>query len=350
MTELTGMTPQELSDWCKAQGMPAFRGKQIFRWIHQGADFDAMTNLPAAMRAQLKEIAVAQPVSIIDERKSQIDDTVKFLFGLKDGNCVEGVLMHYHHGYTLCISTQVGCRMGCKFCASTLAGLVRSLRPSEMLDEIYTLTRDSGQRVSNVVLMGIGEPLDNYDNVMKFLNILSSEQGYNLSLRHLSLSTCGLVDRIYELAAHKSGLTLSISLHAPNDEIRSQTMPINNRYPIDELLKACRYYFQQTGRRISFEYALIEGVNDEICHANELADRLKGMAAHVNLIPVNPVKERGFKRGSRQRIEAFQKALEKRGVNATIRRELGADINAACGQLRREYDQQSGQVREEEEK
>ena len=204
--------------------------------------------------------------------------------------------------------------MGCKFCASTLAGLVRSLDSSEMLDEIYTVTRDSGQRVSNVVLMGIGEPLDNYENVMRFLRILSSEQGYNLSLRHLSLSTCGL--------------TLSISLHAPNDAIRSQTMPINKRYPIDELLKACRYYFQQTGRRISFEYALIEGVNDYISHANELADRLKGMAAHVNLIPVNPVKERGFKRGSRQRIEAFQKALEARGVNATVRRELGADINA----------------------
>ena len=248
--------------------------------------------------------------------------------------------MRYKYGNSVCISTQVGCRMGCKFCASTLAGLVRSLTPAEMLDEIYTLTRESGQRVSNVVLMGIGEPLDNFENVMKFMRILSSPQGYNLSLRHLSLSTCGLVDRIYELAEQKLGLTLSISLHAPNDAIRSQTMPINKRYNIEELLGACRYYFEKTGRRISFEYALIEGVNDEIAHANELADRLKGMAAHVNLIPVNPVKERGFKRGSRQRIEAFQKALEQRGVNATVRRELGADINAACGQLRREYDQQ----------
>ena len=248
--------------------------------------------------------------------------------------------MRYKYGNSVCISTQVGCRMGCKFCASTLAGLVRSLTPAEMLDEIYTLTRESGQRVSNVVLMGIGEPLDNFENVMKFMRILSSPQGYNLSLRHLSLSTCGLVDRIYELAEQKLGLTLSISLHAPNDAIRSQTMPINKRYDIEELLGACRYYFEKTGRRISFEYALIEGVNDEIAHANELARRLKGMAAHVNLIPVNPVKERGFKRGSRQRIEAFQKELEQKGVNATIRRELGADINAACGQLRREYDQQ----------
>ena len=303
----------------------------------------------AEVRAKLAERfrpAFTPPARITESA----DGTKKYLYRTQQGAWIESAYIPDGERATLCVSSQAGCRMGCKFCASTLAGLVRSLRPSEMLDEIYTLTRDSGQRVSNVVLMGIGEPLDNYDNVMKFLNILSSEQGYNLSLRHLSLSTCGLVDRIYELAAHKSGLTLSISLHAPNDEIRSQTMPINNRYPIDELLKACRYYFQQTGRRISFEYALIEGVNDEICHANELADRLKGMAAHVNLIPVNPVKERGFKRGSRQRIEAFQKALEKRGVNATIRRELGADINAACGQLRREYDQQSGQVREEEEK
>lgn len=339
----------ELTESMVQMGQPKFRGKQVYSWLHEKRveSFEEMSNLPAAFRQQLAQNYYINSLSIIRKLTSKIDGTQKYLLRLKDNNCVEAVLMKYKYGNSVCISTQVGCRMGCKFCASTLAGLVRSLEPSEMLDEIYTVTRDSGQRVSNVVLMGIGEPFDNYDNVMKFLHILSSPEGYNLSLRHLSLSTCGLVDRIYQLAEEKVGLTLSISLHAPNDEIRSQTMPINKRYPIDELLEACRYYFNKTGRRISFEYALIEGVNDEVRHANELADRLRGMSAHVNLIPVNPVKERGFKRGSRQRIEAFQKALEARGVNATIRRELGADINAACGQLRREYDQQRSQGREE---
>ena len=339
----------ELTEAMVRMGQPKFRGKQVYSWLHEKRveSFEEMSNLPAAFRQQLAQNYYINSLSIIRKLTSKIDGTQKYLLRLKDNNCVEAVLMKYKYGNSVCISTQVGCRMGCKFCASTLAGLVRSLEPSEMLDEIYTVTRDSGQRVSNVVLMGIGEPFDNYDNVMKFLHILSSPEGYNLSLRHLSLSTCGLVDRIYQLAEEKVGLTLSISLHAPNDEIRSQTMPINKRYPIDELLEACRYYFNKTGRRISFEYALIEGVNDEVRHANELADRLRGMRAHVNLIPVNPVKERGFKRGSRQRIEAFQKALEARGVNATIRRELGADINAACGQLRREYDQQRSQGREE---
>ena len=339
----------ELTEAMVRMGQPKFRGKQVYSWLHEKRveSFEEMSNLPAAFRQQLAQNYYINSLSIIRKLTSKIDGTQKYLLRLKDNNCVEAVLMKYKYGNSVCISTQVGCRMGCKFCASTLAGLVRSLEPSEMLDEIYTVTRDSGQRVSNVVLMGIGEPFDNYDNVMKFLHILSSPEGYNLSLRHLSLSTCGLVDRIYQLAEEKVGLTLSISLHAPNDEIRSQTMPINKRYPIDELLEACRYYFNKTGRRISFEYALIEGVNDEVRHANELADRLRGMSAHVNLIPVNPIKERGFKRGSRQRIEAFQKALEARGVNATIRRELGADINAACGQLRREYDQQRSQGREE---
>lgn len=339
----------ELTEAMVQMGQPKFRGKQVYSWLHEKRveSFEEMSNLPAAFRQQLAQNYYINSLSIIRKLTSKIDGTQKYLLRLKDNNCVEAVLMKYKYGNSVCISTQVGCRMGCKFCASTLAGLVRSLEPSEMLDEIYTVTRDSGQRVSNVVLMGIGEPFDNYNNVMKFLHILSSPEGYNLSLRHLSLSTCGLVDRIYQLAEEKVGLTLSISLHAPNDEIRSQTMPINKRYPIDELLEACRYYFNKTGRRISFEYALIEGVNDEVRHANELADRLRGMSAHVNLIPVNPVKERGFKRGSRQRIEAFQKALEARGVNATIRRELGADINAACGQLRREYDQQRSQGREE---
>lgn len=347
--DIKSMELAELTEAMVQMGQPKFRGKQVYSWLHEKRveSFEEMSDLPAAFRQQLEQSYYINRLSIIRKLTSKIDGTQKYLLRLKDNNCVEAVLMKYKYGNSVCISTQVGCRMGCKFCASTLAGLVRSLEPSEMLDEIYTLTRDSGQRVSNVVLMGIGEPFDNYDNVMKFLHILSSPEGYNLSLRHLSLSTCGLVDRIYQLAEEKVGLTLSISLHAPNDEIRSRTMPINKRYPIDELLEACRYYFNKTGRRISFEYALIEKVNDEIYHANELADRLKGMSAHVNLIPVNPVKERGFKRGSRQRIEAFQKALEARGVNATIRRELGADINAACGQLRREYDQQRSQGREE---
>lgn len=337
MTELTGMTPQELSDWCKAQGMPAFRGKQIFRWIHQGADFDAMTNLPAAMRAQLKEIAVAQPVSIIDERKSQIDDTVKFLFGLKDGNCVEGVLMHYHHGYTLCISTQVGCRMGCKFCASTLEGCVRSLTAGEMLGEVLAANRylDGKDRVHNIVLMGSGEPLDNYDSVCRFLRLLREEDGVNIGLRNVSLSTCGLVPKMYQFAEENLPVTLSVSLHAPNDEIRRQTMPVANAYPMDELLAACRNYIDKTGRRVIFEYALVGGVNCEEKHAIELASRLRGMQCHVNLIPLNAVEERHLKGVNEQTVQRFLHKLEELHISATRRREMGDDIEGACGQLRR---------------
>lgn len=335
---------EELEEQLKALNQPKFRAKQIFSWLHekQVTSFDEMTNIPASLRQTLEEQYYIAAAQIVRRLQSKIDGTVKYLFRFEDGNCVEAVLMKYKYGNSLCISTQVGCRMGCKFCASTLGGLVRSLTPSEMLEEIYAATRDSGQRVSNVVLMGIGEPLDNYGNVLRFLKLLSMPGGYQLSLRHLSLSTCGVVDKIYQLAEENLGLTLSISLHAPNNEIRSQTMPINQRWNVEELMEACRTYFAKTGRRISFEYALIEGVNDEECHARELAQRLRGMPAHVNLIPVNPVKERGFKRGPRKKIEAFQAQLEKLGVNATIRRELGADINAACGQLRRE------QAREEE--
>ena len=322
-----------------ALGQPKFRAKQIFSWLHEKRviSFDEMTNIPASLRAVLEENYYINSLKIVRKLESKLDGTVKYLYELKDKNCIEAVLMRYKHGNSLCISTQVGCRMGCKFCASTLAGLVRSLEPSEMLDEIYTAVRDSGERVDSLVLMGIGEPFDNYDNVLKFLKLLSMPGGYNLSLRHVSLSTCGVVDKINKLAEENLGLTLSISLHAPNDEIRSQTMPINNRWGVDELMQACHAYFKATGRRISFEYALIDGVNDEPQHAKELASRLKGMPAHVNLIPVNPVEERGFKRGSRKKIESFQHQLQNLGVNATIRRELGADINAACGQLRREY-------------
>ena len=339
MTELTGMTPQELSDWCKAQGMPAFRGKQIFRWIHQGADFDAMTNLPAAMRAQLKEIAVAQPVSIIDERKSQIDDTVKFLFGLKDGNCVEGVLMHYHHGYTLCISTQVGCRMGCKFCASTLEGCVRSLTAGEMLGEVLAANRylDGKDRVHNIVLMGSGEPLDNYDNVVKFLRILRMEGGLCIGMRSVSLSTCGLVENMRRFAQEDLPVTLSLSLHAPNDEVRKKLMPVARKYGMDDVLDACRYYIEKTGRRVIFEYALVHGVNADPAQAVELAGRLRGMQCHVNLIPLNSVPERGLTGVTEREVDAFRHALEQKGISVTRRREMGDDIEGACGQLRRRY-------------
>lgn len=290
-TELTGMDPRQLADWCKAQGMPAFRAKQIFRWIHQGADFPEMTNLSKDLREKLAQTAVVRCVEIIDTRASKLDDTVKFLFGLRDGNCVEGVLMHYHHGYTLCISTQVGCRMGCTFCASTLDGCVRSLTPGEMLGEILCANHylDGKDRVHNVVLMGSGEPLDNYDNVMHFLRLLREEDGVQIGLRNVSLSTCGLVPQMYRLAEEDLPVTLSVSLHAPNDEIRRRTMPIAKVYPMEDVLAACRNYVDKTGRRVIFEYALVGGVNCADEHARELATRLRGLQCHVNLIPLNVV-------------------------------------------------------------
>lgn len=337
MTELTGMNPAQLTAWCKEQGLPGFRGKQIFKWIHQGADFDSMTNLPKDLRARLQETAVAQPVEIIDMRQSQLDDTVKFLFGLKDGNCVEGVLMHYHHGYTLCISTQVGCRMGCTFCASTLDGCLRSLTPGEMLGEILCANRflAGKDRVHNVVLMGSGEPLDNYDNVMTFLRLLREPDGVSIGLRNVSLSTCGIVPRMYDLAEESLPVTLSVSLHAPNDEIRRQTMPIAKVYPMDDLLDACRNYIEKTGRRVIFEYALVGGVNCEEKHAVELASRLRGMQCHVNLIPLNAVEERHLQGVNERTVSDFLKALERLHISATRRREMGDDIEGACGQLRR---------------
>ena len=337
MTELTGMTAAELSAWVKEQGMPAFRGKQIFRWIHQGADFDAMTNLPLALREKLKSEAIAQPVEIIEKRQSKIDETVKFLFGLKDGNCVEGVLMSYHHGHTLCISTQVGCRMGCTFCASTLDGCVRSLTAGEMLGEILCANRflAGKSRVHNVVLMGSGEPLDNYDNVMKFLRLLREEDGVQIGLRNVSLSTCGIVPRMYDLAEENLPVTLSVSLHAPNDDIRRQTMPIAKAYPMDELLKACRHYIEKTGRRVIFEYALVGGVNCSDEHAVELASRLRGMQCHVNLIPLNVVEERDLKGVTEATVRRFMDKLESLHISVTRRREMGDDIEGACGQLRR---------------
>ena len=339
MTELTGMNPQELADWCRAQGLPAFRGKQIFRWIHQGADFDGMTNLPLPLRAQLKACAVAQPVAILEKRQSRVDDTVKFLFSLLDGNCVEGVLMHYHHGYTLCISTQVGCRMGCAFCASTLEGCVRNLTPGEMLGEILCANAflAGKDRVHNVVLMGSGEPLDNYDNVMRFLRLLREEEGVNIGLRNVSLSTCGLAPRMYDLAEEGLPVTLSVSLHAPNDAIRLRLMPVAKVYPMEDLLAACRNYIDRTGRRVIFEYALVGGVNCEDRHAEELAGRLRGMQCHVNLIPLNPVKERELRGVSEATVARFMAVLERLHISVTRRREMGDDIDGACGQLRRNY-------------
>ncbi|MEM1484958.1 23S rRNA (adenine(2503)-C(2))-methyltransferase RlmN [Oscillospiraceae bacterium PP1C4] len=336
--DLKSFTIEELTAAVGEMNLPRFRAGQLFDWLHRKrvSTFAQMSNLPASLRQQLDEKFYINTIRIKKRLVSNIDGTVKYLYELRDGNCVEAVLMKYHHGNSLCISTQVGCRMGCKFCASTIGGLVRSLSASEMLDEVYTAQEDSGERVDGVVLMGIGEPLDNFNSVMAFLQNLSSDQGLNLSLRHVSLSTCGLVEQIRELAKRKLQLTLSISLHAPNNDIRNQSMPINKKYNIEELLAACRDYFSETGRRVSFEYALIAGLNDSPDNAAELAARLRGMSAHVNLIPVNPVAETGYKRGDRAGVERFRAHLEKLGVNATVRRELGSDISAACGQLRRQ--------------
>ena len=339
-TELTGMTEAELTEWGRGISLPAFRGKQIFQWIHRGADFPEMTNLPADLRERLGEIAVAQPVRIQLKRVSRLDGTVKFLFSLTDGNCVEGVLMRYHYGYSLCISTQVGCRMGCRFCASTLDGCVRSLTAGEMLGEILAANRalqenGESERISHVVLMGSGEPLDNYENVIRFLHLLREENGIRLSLRNVSLSTCGLVPEMRRLAEENLPVTLCVSLHAPNDTIRRQTMPIANRYGMDEVLEACRYYIRKTGRRVIFEYALVNGVNSDPAQARELAERLRGMQCHVNLIPLNEVKERNLRGVREETVRRFLETLAQENISATRRREMGDDIEGACGQLRR---------------
>lgn len=320
-------------------GEKKFRAKQIYEWLHvqRVSEFDKMSNISLSLRTKLDEEFCINSINIVKKLESHIDNTVKYLYELSDGNHVECVLMEYKHGNSLCISTQVGCKMGCRFCASTIAGFKRNLLPSEMLLQIYTAEKESGKHVDSLVLMGIGEPLDNFDNVVKFLQILSYETGKNMSLRHVSLSTCGLVNRIYDLAEYKFGLTLSISLHAVTDKKRSEIMPVNNRYCINELLQACRDYIDKTGRRISFEYSVIHGVNDSPKDAAGLIKLLKNMNCHVNLIPVNEIKERDFK-ADRRSLEKFEEMLIKGGLNATTRRTLGADINAACGQLRREYE------------
>ena len=338
---LKSMTLPELSEALKAMGQPAFRARQLYNWLHRGArSYEEMTNLPAALRERLEREAPILPPTVVRRQESARDGTIKYLWQLADGNCVETVLMRYHYGNTVCISTEVGCRMGCAFCASTIGGLVRRLEPSEMLDEVLFTQVDSGLPISHIVLMGIGEPLDNFDNVMRFLELVNSPEGMNISMRHISLSTCGLVPKIDELAKRKLQLTLSVSLHAPNDAIRDTIMPVNRAYPSEALLDACRRYYQATSRRISFEYAMIDGVNDSVENAKELIRRLKGLPAHFNLIPLNHVEESPLKPSSRAAVAAFQKALEDAGIPATVRRTLGGDIDASCGQLRRKYTRQ----------
>ena len=337
--DILSLSFDELCEQITALGEKKFRASQIYEWLHvrQVDDFDKMTNLSIQFRGRLREVFCLKSLFIVKRLESAADNTLKYLYRLPDGNHVEAVVMEYNHGTTICISTQVGCKMGCNFCASTIAGFRRDLLPSEMLLEIYTAARDSGRTISGAVLMGIGEPLDNYDNVVCFLGLLSDERGMNMSLRHVSLSTCGIVPRIRELASLGLGLTLSISLHATNNETRSSIMPINKRYDIDELLDACKYYFAKTGRRISFEYALIDGVNDSRENALELKRLLGGFVCHINIIPVNKIKERSYI-SNRKNAQKFRALLEEMGLNATVRRTLGADINAACGQLRREYE------------
>ena len=328
------MTPEELAAWLKELGEPAFRAKQIFKWLYRGvASFDEMTDLSKALRRKLEEEALLTPPTVARKQASQEDGTVKYLWRLADGNCVESVLMRYRHGNTVCISCQVGCRMGCAFCASTVAGKVRDLTPTEMLDQVLFTQMDSGAPVSNIVLMGIGEPLDNFDTVLRFLTLVNHPDGLNIGMRHISLSTCGLTEKIDKLAQHELQLTLSVSLHAPDDETRSKIMPVNKGVGVEKLLETCRRYFDKTGRRVSYEYAMIDGVNDADWQADLLAKRLKGAPAHVNLIPLNQVEESPL-RPSR-RVASFQKRLEGHGVTVTVRRKLGGDIDASCGQLRR---------------
>ncbi|MEE1239221.1 MAG: 23S rRNA (adenine(2503)-C(2))-methyltransferase RlmN [Acutalibacteraceae bacterium] len=335
--DIRSMYLTELEEMLAELGQPKFRAAQLFRWLQSGeTDFDNMTNIPIILRNELKEKTYIADVKIVRRLASQLDETVKYVYELYDGEYIESVLMKYEHGYTVCISTQVGCRMGCSFCASGIAGLTRNLTASEMLAQITAAQRDNGIRVSNVVMMGMGEPLDNFDNSVRFLKLISDNDGINIGLRHISLSTSGVVSGIKKLKEYNFPITLSISLHAPNDEIRSSIMRVNKRWNIDELLKACKEYQSVTTRRISFEYALIDGVNDSDECAAELAKRLKGIMCHINLIPANPVKENSFKKPDKNKIIHFRDLLIKKGINVTVRRTLGADIDASCGQLRKQ--------------
>ncbi len=337
MKDIKSFTLEELQRELEGMGEKSFRAKQLYQWMHQklARGYEEMSNLPLSLRQKLSEHFAYTAVKQVRMQESELDGTRKYLFELSDGCLVESVWMRYKHGNSVCISSQVGCRMGCAFCASTLGGLERSLLPSEMLDQIYAITLLTGERVSNVVVMGTGEPLDNYENLLKFLKLLTDENGLHISQRNITVSTCGMVPEMRRLADEKLQITLALSLHAPNDEKRRKLMPVANRYSVKELMEVCAYYFEVTGRRITFEYALAEGVNDTTQDADELSELIKGLNCHINLIPVNPVRERDFSRSGKPEILSFKNKLEKNGINVTIRREMGRDIDGACGQLRR---------------
>ncbi len=343
LADIKSMTLSELSDFVTSNGFPRFRAKQIFDWLNKNiTSFDEMRNIPTDLRQFLEISSYISVANIEKKLVSRYDNTVKYLFSFNDGECVEAVVMSYKFGHTICISSQIGCKMGCTFCATGKSGFSRNLSPSEMLAQIEAAQRDLGVRISNIVLMGMGEPLDNYDNVIRFIELVSSNSGLNIGTRHITLSTCGIVPKIYELAKHRFGITLSVSLHAPNDQIRRKTMPIARTYSIDELLQACRDYFKTTGRRVSFEYSMISGVNDSDANARELAQRLEGMNCHVNLIPVNTVEGTGYIKSNIKRQQSFIDILAEKNITATVRRTLGSDINASCGQLRRNYYKKGG--------
>ena len=337
--DLKSMTLEELTVEVIAAGEKAFRAKQLYQWMHEklAADFDEMTNLPKSFREKLAADYIWTSLETVDVRISGVDGTRKYLFCLEDGNVIESVLMRYKHGNSVCVSSQAGCRMGCRFCASTLNGLARNLRASEILEQVYRIQRDTGERVSNVVVMGSGEPMDNYENVVRFIRLLSAPEGLNISQRNITVSTCGLVPQIYRLAEEGLQITLALSLHAPSDEVRRELMPIANRYPLREVLDACGNYYEKTGRRLTFEYSLVKGVNDNLEEAKALARLIGGYHGHVNLIPVNPIKERDYVQSNREAVEAFKNYLERQGINVTVRREMGRDIGGACGQLRKSY-------------
>lgn len=337
--DIKSMNLAELTGFVASIGEKAFRAKQLYQWLHvkQVYAFDDMTNLSKAFREKLDEVSFITDLKQEQVQISQIDGTRKYLFLLEDGNVIESVLMRYKHGNSVCISSQVGCRMGCRFCASTLDGLVRGLRPSEMIDQIYKIGQDIGERISNVVVMGTGEPMDNYDNLLKFITLLTDENGLNISQRNLTVSTCGIVPRMRQLADEKLSITLALSLHASNQKKRLELMPVANKYDIHDVIDACKYYFDQTGRRVTFEYSLVGGVNDTDEDARELSQLIHGMNCHVNLIPVNPIKERDYVQSNAAVIAAFKNKLEKNGINVTVRREMGRDIDGACGQLRKRY-------------
>lgn len=344
MKDLKSLTLEELKEELKEGGFPAYRAGQLYRWLHVqlAEDPEEMTNLPAKLKQYLSENYTITRLQVADRQISRMDGTQKFLFQLPDGETIESVFMKYKFGNSVCVSSQVGCRMGCRFCASTLDGLRRNLLPGEILEEIYTIHRLTGEKISHVVVMGTGEPLDNYENLLKFLRMLTDENGQNLSMRNVTVSTCGMVPRIYDLAREKLSITLALSLHATTDERRREIMPIANTYTISECMAACRYYFEETGRRVTFEYSLIKGVNDSLRDAKELAALAGSISAHINLIPVNPVRERDYEQPDLSAVQAFRAKLEKHGINVSIRRVLGRDIDGACGQLRHRHIEISG--------